>query len=159
VEQRSHSALKCRDFSPLDIAEKNVILTETSIQARLRILYRTFVETHFTAAHQLHGYPGHCGRLHGHTWKVRVEIETPHVDEIGLSIDFRDLKRRIEVPLNRLDHFHLNEVPPFDRENPTAETLARFIFHEVKKDIPAGFSLCQVTVWESEHHGVTYSEP
>ena len=96
-------------------------------------MYRTFVEMHFTAAHQLVGYPGHCGRLHGHTWKVRVEVETDRVDSMGLSIDFKELMRIVHIPTDRLDHFHINEIPPFDKENPTAENLARYIYGEVKK--------------------------
>jgi 6-pyruvoyltetrahydropterin/6-carboxytetrahydropterin synthase len=122
-------------------------------------LYRTFVETHFTAAHQLLGYPGHCGRLHGHTWKVRAEVSTDRVDALGLSIDFRDLMQIVHIPLDKLDHFHINEIPPFDKENPTAENLARFIYFEMKNSLPAGVSICHVTVWESEKYGVSYSEP
>jgi len=121
-------------------------------------LYRTFVETHFTAAHQLVGYPGHCGRLHGHTWKVRIEVETESVDALGLSIDFKELMRIVHVPIDRLDHFHINEIHPFDRENPTAENLARYIFSDVKKSLPPGVNACSVTVWESEKYGVLYSE-
>jgi 6-pyruvoyltetrahydropterin/6-carboxytetrahydropterin synthase len=125
----------------------------------MRTLYRTFVETHFTAAHQLHGYPGHCGRLHGHTWKVRVEVETGRVDALGLSIDFKELMRIVHVPIDRLDHYHINEIPPFDRQNPTAENLSKYIFQEVKKNLPEGVSVHEVTVWESEKYGVTYFEP
>jgi 6-pyruvoyltetrahydropterin/6-carboxytetrahydropterin synthase len=121
-------------------------------------LYRTFVEMYFTAAHQLIGYPGHCGRLHGHTWKVRVEVETDRVDNLGLSIDFKELMRIVHVPTDKLDHFHINEIPPFDKENPTAENLAGFIYREVKNNLPAGVTACFVTVWESEKYGVSYSE-
>jgi 6-pyruvoyltetrahydropterin/6-carboxytetrahydropterin synthase len=122
-------------------------------------LYRTFVETHFTAAHQLRGYPGHCGRLHGHTWKVRLEVETDIADALGLSIDFKELMRIVHIPLNRLDHFHINEIPPFDRQNPTAENLSKYIYQEVKNNLPASVSVHEITVWESEKYGVTYFEP
>jgi 6-pyruvoyltetrahydropterin/6-carboxytetrahydropterin synthase len=121
-------------------------------------LYKTIVKTHFTSAHQLHGYPGHCGRLHGHTWKVRVEVASERVDAIGISIDFKELKRIVNIPLSRLDHYHINEIPPFDKMNPTAENLAMVIHREVKANLPPGVLILGVTVWESENYGVTYSE-
>lgn len=121
-------------------------------------LYRTFVETHFTSAHKIHGYSGHCGRLHGHTWKVRVEVETQKLNSIGISMDFKELKRLIQIPLGKLDHVYLNEIPPFDKENPTAEHLAAFIYKEIKKLLPPDIQLKKVTVWESENYGCSYTE-
>jgi 6-pyruvoyltetrahydropterin/6-carboxytetrahydropterin synthase len=122
-------------------------------------MYRLFVESHFTAAHRLRGYEGHCGRLHGHTWKVRVEVESERLDAIGISLDFKELKSLVDIPLEKLDHFHINEIPPFDAENPTAENLSRFIYLEVKSRLPDGVTVAAVTVWESEKYGVSYSEP
>ncbi|MDM7926381.1 MAG: 6-carboxytetrahydropterin synthase QueD [bacterium] len=122
-------------------------------------MYRVFVESHFTAAHRLRGYEGQCGRLHGHTWKVRVEVESGRVDAIGISLDFKELKSLVDAPLEKLDHYHINEIPPFDAENPTAENLSRFIYREVKSRLPEGVTVTSVTVWESEKYGVAYSEP
>jgi 6-pyruvoyltetrahydropterin/6-carboxytetrahydropterin synthase len=122
-------------------------------------VYRTFIETNFSAAHQLHGYPGHCGRLHGHTWKIRVEIETDRTDEIGISVDFRKLKEITESVLEPLDHHHINQIPPFDRENPTAEHLSRYLYREVREKLPPFTRMVQVVVWESENYAVSYFEP
>lgn len=122
-------------------------------------MYRTFIETHFSAAHQLHGYPGHCGRLHGHTWKIRVEVETDQIDGIGISIDFKQLKEITESVLEPLDHHHINTAPPFDKENPTAENLSRYLYHEIQKRLPSHIRMVQVVVWESEHYAVGYFEP
>lgn len=121
-------------------------------------IYQTFVETHFTSAHKLQGYSGHCGRLHGHTWKVRVEVETATLNSIGLSMDFKELKRLTEIALEKLDHVYLNEIPPFDQKNPTAENLAFFIYHEIKNLLPSEVRLKKVTVWESENYGCSYTE-
>jgi 6-pyruvoyltetrahydropterin/6-carboxytetrahydropterin synthase len=124
----------------------------------LERLYRTFIETHFSAAHELHGYSGHCGRLHGHTWKVRVEVETNHIDEIGISIDFKELKKITDQVLEPFDHHHINEINPFDRENPTAENLSRYLYHEIQKRLPSDIRIIQVTVWESENYAVGYRD-
>jgi len=121
-------------------------------------VYKTFIETHFSAAHQLHGYPGHCGKLHGHTWKVRVEIETKQIDKIGISMDFKVLKQKTETILNRLDHNNINEISPFDLQNPTAENLSRYIFEELQKTLPPHIRMSQVIVWESENYAVSYLE-
>ena len=122
-------------------------------------MFRTFIETRFSAAHRLVGYDGQCGRVHGHTWKVRVEVETNLIDDIGISIDFKELKRLTETVIDRLDHQDINTIPPFDKQNPTAEHLARYVYREVEKDLPEGIRITEVTVWESENHAVTYFEP
>lgn len=121
-------------------------------------MFKVFVETTFAAAHQLHKYQGPCGKLHGHTWKVRVEVATDRVDDVGISFDFKSLKVVTETVIQRLDHRHINEVPPFDTENPTAENLSRYIYEEIRKELPTHVHISQVTVWESEKYAVSYSE-
>jgi 6-pyruvoyltetrahydropterin/6-carboxytetrahydropterin synthase len=120
-------------------------------------LYTIFVETHFAASHQLHGYEGACRALHGHTWKVGVEVKTDRINPIGISVDFKELKDNIRSVIDRLDHHHINEIPPFDKINPTAENLSRYIFEEVQKTLPSLAGISKVTVWESSNYAVSYS--
>ncbi|NIO15950.1 MAG: 6-carboxytetrahydropterin synthase QueD [Deltaproteobacteria bacterium] len=110
----------------------------------------------FSSAHSLRGYEGNCERIHGHNWKVEVVVSSSKVDERGLCIDFRDLKRFLKDVLGGLDHKNLNEVEPFNRVNPSSENLAAFIFAELKKMIPDDVSLKRVTVWESESASASY---
>jgi len=133
------------------LIQYTIKLHQSEIVRRIRILYRIFIETHFAASHQLHGYQGPCRALHGHTWKVRVEVETDKVDKIGISFDFKELKTITESVINRLDHHHINDIAPFDRKNPTAENLSRYI-HAIHVRIS------QVVVWESATYAVSYSE-
>jgi 6-pyruvoyltetrahydropterin/6-carboxytetrahydropterin synthase len=121
-------------------------------------LYRIFIDTHFAASHQLHGYDGACRALHGHTWKVRVEAKTDRINNIGISFDFKSLKNLIQKAIEPLDHHHINEIPPFDKENPTAENLASYIYQKVKEKLPKDIRMSEVTVWESASYAVTYSE-
>jgi 6-pyruvoyltetrahydropterin/6-carboxytetrahydropterin synthase len=116
------------------------------------------VETRFSSAHSIQHYDGPCGELHGHTWKVRVEVLSEKTNQLGLSIDFKDLKKISESVVNRLDHRYINQIKPFDRENPTAENIARYIYQQIEKKLPDGVRLSAVTVWESEATGVTYFE-
>ncbi|MBN2105320.1 6-carboxytetrahydropterin synthase QueD [bacterium] len=119
-------------------------------------MFRTFVETRFSAAHRINGYQGQCGKLHGHTWKVRVQIKTRQIDAIGISIDFKELRTLTENVLEKLDHQLINEIAPFHSQNPTAENLAKYVFEGVARQLPESIQMDNVTVWESDNYAVTY---
>lgn len=121
-------------------------------------MFRTFIETHFSAAHRINGYEGQCGKLHGHTWKVRVQIKTAQINPIGISIDFKELRALTETVLNKLDHQLINDIPPFDCQNPTAENLSRYVYQQVALRIPENVQMDEVIVWESDNYGVIYKE-
>ena len=121
-------------------------------------MYRIFVEIRFSSAHSIQHYNGPCGELHGHTWKVKVEVLSEKTNELGLSIDFKDLKKISESVVSRLDHQYINKIKPFQNENPTAENIAKYIYQQIKKKLPDNVRMSTVTVWESESTGVTYTE-
>ena len=79
----------------------------------------------FAAAHQIRGHRGGCENLHGHSYRVRVWVRAERLDGLGMVIDFADLKRVMEEVCGPFDHRFLNEVPPLDERNTTAELLAR----------------------------------
>jgi len=90
--------------------------------------YEVMIERDFSSAHQLRGYKGKCENLHGHNYKVEIYAKGEELNNIGLLIDFVDLKKAADEVVKYLDHRNLNELPPFDEElNPSAENLARFI--------------------------------
>ena len=120
-------------------------------------MYKASIMQHFDAAHCLRGYPGRCENLHGHRWQVAVEVAAEELDPLGLSYDFTRLKAILKYVLNRYDHANLNEVPPFDAINPTAENIARTIFEQCEKELKGeSVNLQSVTVWESPDAWVTY---
>jgi 6-pyruvoyltetrahydropterin/6-carboxytetrahydropterin synthase len=110
-------------------------------------MYTIGVKAHFEAAHCLRGYPGKCARLHGHRWEVEALCRTGELDESGMAVDFGVVKKSLAAVLDDFDHRHLNEIPPFDALNPTAENLARVIFDRLCGMLP--IDLVEVTVWES----------
>ncbi len=118
-------------------------------------MYYIAVESHFDAAHFLRGYAGKCENLHGHRYKVAVKLSAARVNEIGLAYDFRDLKTVLKPLLDRYDHTLLNDVPPFDKINPSAENIARAIYEGIKPKI-TGANLESVTVWESPETSAEY---
>jgi 6-pyruvoyltetrahydropterin/6-carboxytetrahydropterin synthase len=117
------------------------------------------IVTDFAAAHSLRDYPGNCSRLHGHNWGVQVKVQSEVLDETGIAIDFREIKNQTKEVANRLDHFYLNDIKPFDEINPTAENIAKYFFDELKKLINTDtVSVKEVTIWETPRSAVTYSE-
>jgi 6-pyruvoyltetrahydropterin/6-carboxytetrahydropterin synthase len=91
--------------------------------------YTASVIKTFSAAHALRGYKGRCEHLHGHNWKIRVAVSSEKLNEIGMVMDFTEIKALLDTLLQNLDHKYLNEVSPFDTINPTAENIAGFLFH------------------------------
>ena len=122
-------------------------------------MYELTIKTHFDAAHSLVDYPGACARLHGHTFGVDVVISGLALNSIGLLYDFKELKDNVNAILDRFDHRHMNEIAPFDEVSPTAENVANYLYHELKKSgLPTGISVKRVTIWESQDAGVSYYE-
>jgi len=121
--------------------------------------YTLKVVTDFAAAHSLRNYSGNCERLHGHNWKVEVEVTARELDEVGMGMDFKTIKRATKDFLDELDHYNLNDVPPFDRINPTAENIAAYIYRRLAERLNAGrVWVSAVTIWETERACVRYSE-
>ncbi len=121
-------------------------------------MYQISVEQHFDAAHFLRGYHGKCEALHGHRFRVVVKIASSKLDDIGIAYDFVELKQHLGAILDRFDHTCLNDVPPFDKINPSSENLATTIYDELQPKLAgAPISLSCVEVWESPQSGVAYS--
>lgn len=112
-----------------------------------------YKEFSFEAAHRLpHVPPGHkCGRLHGHTFYVRIDVEGPVDAASGWVMDYADLKKVFQPVYDRLDHYYLNEIKGL--ENPTSENLARWIWDQLKPVLPP---LCQVEIKETCTSGCIY---
>lgn len=100
--------------------------------------YELMIETHFSAAHQLRGYPGDCARLHGHNWHVKLYVECETLDELGLGIDYKVMKQELKAALEPWDHYNLNDIAPFDVINPSSENVARLLYEEMSRRLDDG---------------------
>lgn len=98
-------------------------------------MYEATVEVSFAAAHNLRDYAGKCARLHGHNFRVQVTAESETLDDVGMVIDFTILKGLVRELLEELDHGYLNEIPPFDKINPTTEAVARYLWERVSAGV------------------------
>ena len=130
----------------------------------------------FDAAHFLKDYEGKCRNLHGHCWKVVVEIQgetlSVQAQSRGMLVDFSELKEALNRLCERFDHcliyekdslsplalqafemekFKITEVP----FRPTAENFAKYFFDELKK---AGMPVHRVEVYETAKNCAAYEE-
>ncbi|MDD4909509.1 MAG: 6-carboxytetrahydropterin synthase QueD [Candidatus Omnitrophica bacterium] len=116
------------------------------------------IEDSFSSAHNLKGYRGRCEDLHGHNWKVEIRVAADKLDNVGLAIDFRSLKKILKDTLDGLDHKYLNRIPYFRKHNPSSENIARYIYEELFARLRRkGVLLKQARVWESENASAIYS--
>jgi len=124
-------------------------------------MFEVSVDETFAAGHALRGYKGKCENIHGHNYRVRVTLAGGELDHVGLLYDFVHLKQVIQGVIKALDHKFLNEFPPFDVLNPSAENIARYFYQQVGEQLkkePNGARLESVTVWESDVTSAKYAE-
>ena len=121
-------------------------------------MFTVSVQAHYDAAHFLRNYNGKCERLHGHRYVVEAAFQTDRLNESGIAFDFVDLKRHLRELANGLDHQNLNEIPPFDEIETSAENQARYFFDELKKRLPAELTdgLQYARVWETPTQWAQY---
>jgi 6-pyruvoyltetrahydropterin/6-carboxytetrahydropterin synthase len=118
-------------------------------------MFEVCVEHTFAAGHSLRNYRGKCENVHGHNYRVQVSAEGRELNEIGLLVDFTELKRLLRQTSEYLDHQFINDLKPFDIINPSAENLAKFFHDEIQKSLPDS-KISWVRVWETDTSCATY---
>ena len=114
-------------------------------------------ETMVSAAHQLRLAPGDGERLHGHNWRVVAVLRAHRLDARGMVVDFYDLERVLREIVEPYEHVFLNEVPPYDDLNPTAENIARVVGDQLAERLDDDrVHVHRVEVWETDLCGATY---
>lgn len=121
-------------------------------------MYEVMIEEEFSAAHALRGYKGKCENLHGHNWKVEVYVRGERLDDIGMLVDFTQLKSVTRQVMKYLDHQNLNELKPFDEElNPSSEHIAGFILRRIAEEVNnERAKVYKVRVWETPSTSATF---
>jgi 6-pyruvoyltetrahydropterin/6-carboxytetrahydropterin synthase len=121
-------------------------------------MFEITIEESFAAGHALRNYRGKCENVHGHNYRCQVTVEGEQLDDIGLLVDFVELKRVVHAVLDRMDHQWLNDWPPFDKINPSAENMVRFIYDEVNAGLGTrpGVRIAWVKLWETDTSSAVY---
>jgi 6-pyruvoyltetrahydropterin/6-carboxytetrahydropterin synthase len=121
-------------------------------------MFEVSVEQTFAAGHALRNYKGKCENVHGHNYRVRITMQGDQLDSTGLLVDFLDVKRLIGGVVDYLDHQFINDLPPFDELNPSAENIAKYFYDRVsgglKNEVPVRVS--EVTIWETDTSSAVY---
>jgi 6-pyruvoyltetrahydropterin/6-carboxytetrahydropterin synthase len=121
-------------------------------------MYTLSVEKIISCAHQLREYDGPCARVHGHNWRIKIEVQSENLDNNGIAIDFSELDAKLWDVIGPFDHQMINTIPPFDTLNPTAENLVKFIYEQLKLKFSDQISLKKVSVWETDQYMVSYED-
>jgi len=133
-------------------------------------MFRVTREIDFCYGHRLLDYDGKCKYLHGHNGRAVITIESPQLDELGMVLDFTEIKRVVSNWIDEnLDHrMILRHDDPARKAleklgeplylvdvNPTAENIARLIFDNAKS---RGIPIVEVRLWETPRCFATYGE-
>ena len=132
------------------------------------------VEHSFDSAHFLAGYCGKCANIHGHRWRVEVEVTAPELittgQNMGMVADFSDLKNDVKDILDYYDHSLIYEEETLKKETlkclieegfsvievkfrPTAENFSRFFYNQICE---RGYKVRKVTVYETPANSASY---
>lgn len=104
----------------------------------------------FEAAHRLPRHPGKCKELHGHSYRLFVQVDRAVDEASGMVIDFSELKAIVkDCIVKRLDHTYVNDLI----ENPTAERMAQWIWTELQ---PKLSGLREIELQETSNCSVIY---
>jgi 6-pyruvoyltetrahydropterin/6-carboxytetrahydropterin synthase len=124
-------------------------------------IFEVSIETHFCAAHALREYKGATEPVHGHNFKVIVNVSGKKVDRAGMAIDFLELKPVIDEEVGRLHYGFLNENVAEFRDgklSPSAENIALVLYQRIGKRLPKSVKMSSVQVFESPGCSATYRE-
>ena len=120
-------------------------------------MYEISQETVVAAAHQLRLSPGEGERLHGHNWRIKVVVRCEHLDGRGMVLDFNDLGRTLRDLVEPWEHVFLNEIPPWNDLNPTAENIARVVAEALAAKLDDDrVRVVRAEVWETDTCGATF---
>jgi 6-pyruvoyltetrahydropterin/6-carboxytetrahydropterin synthase len=117
------------------------------------------VSARFEAAHFLREYRGISEPLHGHSYKVEADLASRAggVDSDAIAVDFVSARHKLEALAKTLDYGCINDVPPFDRINPSAENIAEWFARELGAAVASEDAVVTaVTIWEGPVNSVTF---
>jgi 6-pyruvoyltetrahydropterin/6-carboxytetrahydropterin synthase len=122
-------------------------------------VFEVSYQTTFCALHRLTDGGKPIEPPHGHDWRVEAVAAGEQLDRIGVVIDFERLKETLGEVASRFHYRDINEHPAFAGQSTSAEVVARYFFHEVRKGLgDEGRLLRRVQVWEAPGCSATYSE-
>lgn len=118
-------------------------------------MFELTVERQFCAAHAL-VIQGDREPTHGHNWTVTAQVSGDTLDHDGLLFDFHVIEKYLDQILQPFHNANLNECAPFDRINPSAEHVARYIAEQLQTRVGDAVRVSSVRVSEAPGCAATY---
>ena len=111
-------------------------------------MFTISVERHFQASHQLTLPDGSKEPLHNHDWVVTATISSEKLNNMGIVMDFQNLKAMIDKTVAGFDNKSLESIGYFQRINSSAENVAKYIYDKLRNELPEGVKLLNIRVVE-----------
>ncbi|MCJ7675010.1 MAG: 6-carboxytetrahydropterin synthase [Sedimentisphaerales bacterium] len=111
-------------------------------------MFTVSVETRFRASHQLARADGSKERPHRHQWSVTAHVSSETLDNRGVVMDFQQLKATLDNIVAELDKTTLSKIDYFQRNKPSAENVAKYIYEKLEPELPKGLRLRSIKVVE-----------
>jgi len=121
-------------------------------------MFTISVERHFQASHQLTMPDGSKEPVHDHDWVVTINLSSEKLNNMGVVMDFRVLKAMIDKTIAGFNNKLLESIGYFQRNNPSAENVAKYIYEKLLIDLPEGVKLQDVRVVEEPGCSATFRE-
>lgn len=136
-------------------------------------MYTVTKEFKWDSAHRLFGHKGKCVNCHGHTYRAAVTLSSTDLNEMGMVIDFYDLKKIQQMLDDKWDHATLINSQDkvfktflkknkfkhfiFQDANPTAENMCSYLFRKIGETLPDRVCVENITVWETPTTYASYN--
>jgi len=111
-------------------------------------MFTVSVETHFRAPHQLALPDGSKEPVHYHNWLITAEVSAEALTSLGVVMDFRRLKAIVDDIVAEFDNVPLDSIDYFQRNNSSAENVAKYIYEKLKLRLPKDLKLRSINVTE-----------
>lgn len=103
----------------------------------------------FDSSHILPRHKGKCGRLHGHTYEVGIELEGDINKETQFVVDYNEIDKIMNPIIERWDHQHLNLFIKYPSAENIATALAYKLNHLLLSIVSNGFRSLIISVSET----------
>ncbi|MHC4062202.1 MAG: 6-pyruvoyl trahydropterin synthase family protein [Planctomycetota bacterium] len=121
-------------------------------------MFTVSVETRFWASHGLVLPDGSKEQRHQHNWMVAAEVSSTKLDDRGLVMDFRRLKAMVDGIVADFDNLELDKLDCFQRNNTSAENVAKHIYERLQSKLPKHLELKQITVVEEPGYAAKFAK-
>ena len=122
-------------------------------------MFTVSVETRFWASHQLTLPDGSKEPAHRHNWAVTADVSSNRPNSMGLVMDFGRLKTMVDNIVAEMDNTTLEKKDYFQRNNSSAEMIAKYIYEKLELKLPKAVTLNHIRVAEEPGCSAKFSKP